>query len=84
MKIRVHIERIVVDAAVAGQASPRALRESIQAELARRLAMDSKPASARAVRGPDIRFSRDPRGRETGTRIGAAIHAAIGGRGGIQ
>ena len=90
MSVRIHIERIVVDAAVAAHTSPRALRESIQGELTRLVAVQQGEAAVRrpvaavlgVTRGPGITAARDGRGVETGKRIGAAIHAAIGGRGG--
>ena len=83
MRIELHIERLVVEGLPLADGDASRLREAVEAELTRAL-LGADPtafaASAEAGRRTSVSLPRDPRPRDVGTGIGAALGRAIIGQ----
>jgi hypothetical protein len=82
MKVRVHIERLVLEGLPVGKEHARHLRAAVETELARLIERRGLSHEARQgvsvprIQGPQARASRNPRG--TGVEIARSIYAGIG------
>lgn len=82
MSIELHIERLVIDAAVLGGERADALRVAIEHELGRRLASPGTPCALRDIGAraalPPISMPAAPRRHETlGARIAGAVQGSL-------
>ena len=84
MRIRLHIERLVIDGVAVDQ--PRILRQALEQELSGRLregGLSSELRSGGAVpqmRGGAIQFSQESHPARLGSQIAGAVYRGIGAR----
>jgi hypothetical protein len=84
MKIRLHIERLVLDGVVVDR--PRVLHTALEQELARRLAEGGLSPELRSVGalqsvpGGAIELGQGPHPARLGTQIAGAVYHGIGAR----
>lgn len=83
MRIALHIERLVVDAAVLGNERPAHVRAALEGELARLLAAPGAADTLRAVGAVDAISPTSlaltgPADASLGARVGARIGACLG------
>ena len=85
MTIRLHIDRVVLDGVDVPHGSRRALRESLERELANRIAADgisnalAGGVAVPAVSAPPIELAHGTAVSKLGASIAASVYAGIGG-----
>ena len=86
MKVRLHIDRVVLDGVGVPPGSRRALRESIERELASRIAAGglsdalASGIAVPAVSAPPIAIAHGTPAPKLGASIAQSVYAGIGGR----
>ncbi len=86
MKVRLHIDRVVLDGVGLPPGSRRALRESLERELATRIAAGglagelSAGIAVPSVNVPAIEIAQGTSASKLGASIAHSVYAGIGGR----